>query len=153
MDEKKNEEQELKQYIIVKLGSEQYGIDIQYVDNIVRMQRVTRVPKAQPYFKGVINIRGEVIPVMSLRIKFGLEPDEYKNATRILIIKIEPQAAIGMIVDEVKEVVSLAADSIDKTTGGNDEKSLYLSGVGKQPNGLVSLLNIPAVVVDRDSAM
>ncbi len=153
MDEKKNEELESKQYIIVKLGSEQYGIDIQYVDNIVRMQRVTRVPKAQPYFKGVINIRGEVIPVMSLRIKFGLEPDEFKNATRILIIKIEPQAAIGMIVDEVKEVITLSADNIDKATSGNDEKSLYLSGVGKQPNGLVSLLNIPAVVVDRDSAM
>lgn len=96
MDEKKIEELE-KQYIVVKLGSEQYGIDIQYVDNIVRMQRVTRVPKAQPYFKGVINIRGEVIPVMSLRLKFGLEPDEFKNATRILIIKIEPQAAIGKI--------------------------------------------------------
>lgn len=152
MDEKKNEEQELKQYIIVKLGSEQYGIDIQYVDNIVRMQRVTRVPKAQPYFKGVINIRGEVIPVMSLRIKFGLEPDEFKNATRILIIKIEPQAAIGMIVDEVKEVVSLNADSIDKVTN-NDEKSVYLSGVGKQSDGLVSLLNIPAVVVEREGTM
>ena len=89
MDEKKIEELDNKQYIVVKLGSEQYGIDIQYVDNIVRMQRVTRVPKAQPYFKGVINIRGEVIPVMSLRLKFGLEPDEFKNATRILIIKID----------------------------------------------------------------
>lgn len=153
MSEKKNEGLEPKQYIVVKLGSEQYGIDIQYVDNIVRMQRMTRVPKAQPYFKGVINIRGEVIPVMSLRVKFGLEPDVYKNATRILIIKIEAQAAIGMIVDEVKEVVTLEEDSIDKTNGGNDEKSLYLSGVGKQPNGLVSLLNIPAVVVERDSTM
>lgn len=153
MDEKKTEELEQKQYIVVKLGSEQYGIDIQYVDNIVRMQRVTRVPKAQPYFKGVINIRGEVIPVMSLRIKFGLEPDEFKNATRILIIKIEPQAAIGMIVDEVKEVIALSEDSIDKVAGGNDERSLYLSGVGKQPNGLVSLLNVPAVVVDRENAM
>ncbi|MDE7211493.1 MAG: chemotaxis protein CheW [Lachnospiraceae bacterium] len=153
MDEKRSEEIEQKQYIVVKLGSEQYGIDIQYVDNIVRMQRVTRVPKAQPYFKGVINIRGEVIPVMSLRIKFGLEPDEFKNATRILIIKIEPQAAIGMIVDEVKEVITLGEESIDKGSGGNDEKSLYLSGVGKQPNGLVSLLNIPAVVMERESAM
>ena len=151
MDDKK-EELEQKQYIVVKLGSEQYGIDIQYVDNIVRMQRMTRVPKVQPYFKGVINIRGEVIPVMSLRIKFGLESDEFKNATRILIIKIEPQAAIGMIVDEVKEVITLSGDSIDKVSG-NDEKSVYLSGVGKQPNGLVSLLNIPAVVVERESAV
>ena len=117
------------------------------------MQRVTRVPKAQSYFKGVINIRGEIIPVMSLRLKFGLEPDEFRGATRILIIKIEPQAAIGMIVDEVKEVITLDSDSIDKISGSNDEKSAYLSGVGKQPDGLVSLLNITSVVVEKEGAV
>ena len=149
MDEKKIEELE-KQYIVVKLGSEQYGIDIQYVDNIVRMQRVTRVPKAQPYFKGVINIRGEVIPVMSLRLKFGLEPDEFKNATRILIIKIEPQAAIGMIVDEVKEVVTLENERIEKVAyDSKDEKANFLCGVGKSEGGLISLLDLNAVVLEN----
>ena len=68
-----------KQYIVVELGNEQYGIDIQYIDNIVRMQRITRVPKAQSYFKGVINLRGEVIPVMSLRLKFDFDADVIKN--------------------------------------------------------------------------
>ena len=62
---------ETKQYIVAKLGSEQYGIDIAYVDNIVRMQKITRVPKTQPYFLGVINLRGEIIPVMSMRDKIG----------------------------------------------------------------------------------
>ena len=61
--------EDTKQYIVVKLGNEQYGIDIGYIDNIVRMQMITRVPKAQPYFKGVINLRGEIIPVMSIRVK------------------------------------------------------------------------------------
>ena len=61
---------DLKQFIVVKIDNEQYGIDIGYVDNIVRMQRITRVPKAQSYFEGVINLRGEVIPVMSMRKKF-----------------------------------------------------------------------------------
>ena len=75
------------QYIGVIVDNEQYGIDINYIDNIVKMQRITRVPKAQPYFLGVINIRGEIIPVMSLRIKFGKSPDTYTHATRILIIK------------------------------------------------------------------
>lgn len=153
MEENRKEELETKQYIVIKLGSEQYGIDIQYVDNIVRMQRITRVPKAQSYFKGVINIRGEIIPVMSLRLKFGLEADEYKNATRILIIKIEPQAAIGMIVDEVKEVITLEEEQIDRITGSNDERNAYLIGVGKQQDGLVSLLNVPAVVVEKDGTM
>ena len=93
-----------KQYIVVDLGNEQYGIDIQYIDNIVRMQRITRVPKAQNFFKGVINLRGEVIPVMSLRLKFDFEEEEYTNKTRILIIKPDAQASVGIIVDAVKEV-------------------------------------------------
>lgn len=142
-----------KQYIVVRLGTEQYGIDIKYVDNIVRNQRITRVPKAQHYFKGVINLRGEIIPVMSLRLKFGLEPDEYTNATRIIIIKLEQQSAIGIIVDEVKEVVTLTGNSIDKanTSDPSDPLIQYLSGVGKHGNGLISLLNISAVIVGRES--
>ena len=63
------------QYIVVNLGDEQYGIDIKYVDNIVRMQKITRVPKTQSFFVGVINLRGEIIPVMSLRKRFCLEDD------------------------------------------------------------------------------
>ena len=143
---------ESKQYIVIKLGSEQYGIDIQYVDNIVRNQRITRIPKAQPYFKGVINLRGEIIPVMSLRLKFGLEPDEYTSATRIIIIKLEPQSAIGLIVDEVREVVDLTEEAIEKntTTDFKDEKAQYLSGIGKNGDSLISLLNIASVIIGKD---
>ena len=72
-NENKNKEKEVKQYIVVQIGSEKYGIDISYVDNIVRMQKITRVPKAQEYFKGIINLRGEIVPVMSIRLKMGLE--------------------------------------------------------------------------------
>lgn len=141
-----------KQYIVVRLGTEFYGIDIKYVDNIVRNQRITRVPKAQRYFKGVINLRGEIIPVMSLRLKFKLEPDEYTNATRIIIIKLEPQSAIGIIVDEVKEVVTLGGNSIEKadTSDPSDPMIQYLSGIGKRSDGLISLLNISAVIVGRE---
>lgn len=143
---------ESKQYIVVNIGNEQYGIDIQYVDNIVRMQRITRVPKAQSYFKGVINLRGEIIPVMSIRLKFGLEADEITNATRIIIIKLEPQSAIGILVDEVKEVVTLDERSVEKVTyNAKDEKSSYLIGVGKHGDGLISLLNIASVIIDKES--
>lgn len=140
-----------KQYIVVKIGTEQYGIDIQYVDNIVRMQRITRVPKAQEYFKGVINLRGEIIPVMSLRLKFGLEAIEYTNTTRIIIIKLEAQSAVGIIVDEVKEVVTLDDESIEKPSNNNDEGAAFLSGVGKHDGSLISLLNITGVIVEKDA--
>lgn len=147
--------EESKQYIVAKLGIEQFGIDISYVDNIVRMQRITRVPKAQPYFKGIINLRGEVIPVMSLRLKFDLDEDVITNTTRIIIIKIEGQGTIGVMVDEVKEVVTLQSDEIEKTSGTKDsknDKTRYLSGVGKHGDTLISLLNIVNVIVDKDNA-
>lgn len=144
-------EKDTKQYIVVKLFNEQFGIDIQYVDNIVRMQKITRVPKAQDYFLGVINLRGDIIPVMSLRRRFELDPDEYTGKTRILILKIEPQASIGIIVDEVREVVTLSEDAIDKISyDANDDKLVFLSGIGRHDDSLISLLNIQAIIVEKE---
>ena len=97
-NENKNKEKEVKQYIVVQIGSEKYGIDISYVDNIVRMQKITRVPKAQEYFKGIINLRGEIVPVMSIRLKMGLEDDIFTSASRIIILKIEDKGSLGVIV-------------------------------------------------------
>ena len=85
--ETKDVEKDSKQYIVVQIGNEKYGIDICYVDNIVRMQKITRVPKAQEYFKGIINLRGEIVPVMSIRLKMGLEDDTFTSTSRIIILK------------------------------------------------------------------
>lgn len=150
--ENKNVVVENKQYIVTKLGTEQYGIDISYVDNIVRMTRITRVPKSQHYFKGIINLRGEVIPVMSMRLKFGLPDDVITNSTRIIIIKLEDlDGSIGLIVDEVKEVVSLSSDKIEKpSNSSNNEKAKYLLGVGKSNDTLISLLSMQNVIIEKD---
>ena len=143
----------LVQYIVVKIGNEQYGINIQYIDNIVRMQRITRVPKAQSYFKGVINLRGEIVPVMSLRLKFGLPADEITDKTRIIIIKLEQQATVGLIVDQVNEVVTLDEDSIEKTTvDANKDMAGYISAIGKNKGELISLLNIQLAITDKDTS-
>lgn len=150
--ENKNTVVENKQYIVTKLGTEQYGIDISYVDNIVRMTRITRVPKSQPYFKGIINLRGEVIPVMSMRLKFGLPDDEITNSTRIIIIKLEDlDGSIGLIVDEVKEVVALSSNEIEKpSNSSNNEKAKYLLGVGKSNDTLISLLSMHNVIIEKE---
>lgn len=141
------------QYIVVKIGSEQYGIDIKYVDNIVRMQPITRVPKIQPYFKGVINLRGEIVPVMSLRLKMNQAPDEFNNATRIIILKLEPQAAIGIIVDEVREVVTLEEDEIEKVHYDvKDENPGFINGIGKHEGELISLLDLNVVIGEKENA-
>ena len=128
-------DKESKQYIVVMVGSEQYGIDISYIDNIVRMQKITRVPKIQSYFKGVINLRGEM----------GLEDDVFTNASRIIILKLEEKGAIGVIVDEVKEVVNLSEDEIEKSTN----KGKFINGIGKHGDDLISLLEINSVVDDN----
>lgn len=130
------------QYIVVNIGNEQYGINIQYIDNIVRNQRITRVPKAQSYYKGVINLRGEIIPVMSIRLKLGLADDNFTDKTRIIIVKVD-NATIGVIVDQVKEVVTLEAVDIEKMTRSSDAAaSGYINGIGKSKGELISLLDI-----------
>ena len=144
------EAEEMIQYIVVRFGEEQFGIDIKYIDNIVRMQRITRVPKSQPFFPGVINLRGEIIPVMSLRRKFGLEDDVFTTKTRLLILKPEPQASIGFIVDEVKEVLSLSEDDIDHVSNP-DDRNTYVTGVGKHAKGLISIMNVPAVLAEKEA--
>lgn len=135
------------QYIVVNIGNEQYGINIQYIDNIVRNQRITRVPKAQTYFKGVINLRGEIIPVMSVRLKLGLEDDNYTDKTRIIIVKVD-SASVGVIVDQVKEVVTLGTDDIEKVTrtANDDAAAGYINAIGKSNDELISLLDIVSLI-------
>lgn len=138
-------ENDSKQYIVVKIGSEQYGIDISHIDNIVRMQKITRVPKTQNHFKGIINLRGEIVPVMSIRLKMGLEDDNLTNASRIIILKIEEKGMLGIIVDEVREVVTLATDEIEK----GSKKGSFIKGVGKHGEELISLFDINAIVEEN----
>lgn len=146
-------EDDRKQYIVITFGNEQYGIDISYVDNIVRMQKITRVPKAQPYFKGVINLRGEVVPVMSLRLKMGLEDDVFTNTSRIIILKLEQQEVLGIIVDEVKEVVTLGTDEIDNVKHNpKDVKSTFINGIGKNGEDLISLFDINSVIEEKENS-
>lgn len=140
-----------KQFIVVKIGGEQYGIDISYVDNIVRMQSITRVPKVQPYFKGIINLRGEIVPVMSIRTKMDLEPDEFTDVTRIIILKLEEHGVLGILVDEVKEVVTLAPDEIDKVSyDAKKNNSNFINGVGKNGEELISLFDTNSIIDETE---
>ena len=142
-----------KQYIIIKFDNEQYGISISYIDNIVRLQPITRVPHTQHYFLGIINLRGEIIPVMSMRKKFELPDKENTNQTRILILKLEGNNnnKIGVLVDEVKEVVTLTEENIEKISSDASDIKAYLSGVGKYNGTLISMLNIAALIADIDN--
>ncbi len=143
-------EYDTTQYIVTQLGEEQYGIDIKLISNIVRMVNITRVPKVLPYIKGVINLRGEVIPVISLRLKMGLADDEITKKTRIIILTLEQHQSIGVLVDEVKEVVTLDDEHVEKVSYDKDDKAKFLSGVGKYNDKLISLLEIHSVLAENE---
>ena len=144
-------DEQAKQFIVTTIGNEQYGINIQYIESIVKMEKITRVPKVQNYYKGVINLRGEIIPVMSLRLRFELEEIETTASTRIIILKPDKQNPMGIIVDSVREVVTLTAEEMEKPNIDNqEERTLYVSAIGKHDGELISILNIGSLVIEKE---
>lgn len=101
----------------------------------------------------LINLRGDIVPVMSARIKMGLDDDVYTSSTRIIILKLEEKGEIGLIVDEVCEVVTLVVDEIDKPNidASSTGKELFINGIGKNGDELISLFEIGSIVSDKDA--
>ena len=148
-EEERQRPKEIIQYIVIRLGEEQYGIDIRNIDTITRMPYVTRVPKMPAYLKGVINLRGVVIPVMSIRLRMNLDADEITKATRIIVLKLGEEGKVGLIVDEVKEVVSLDVDDIEKIADNTKEgKANLINAVGKHNGELISLFDLNAISLE-----
>jgi purine-binding chemotaxis protein CheW len=142
-----NELTESKKYLIFKLGNEEYGIDIKKVTTIIEKDmNIARVPKTPLFIKGVINLRGEIIPVMSLRLRFGMEADTFTEDTRIIIIKLE-EVSIGLIVDSVAEVMELDEESTESIANFASELTLdYITGVGKANGRIITLLNLDKLI-------
>ncbi|CUH96110.1 hypothetical protein P22_2198 [Propionispora sp. 2/2-37] len=134
------------QMVAFKLGREEYGIDILQVQEIKKMTDITRVPHTPDYIKGVMNLRGSVLPVIDLKTRLGLMDQEYTDDTRIIIVKVD-EIAVGMIVDAVSEVLAISQEQIEapqESVGGVSTD--YLSGVGKMENRLLILLNLEAII-------
>ncbi|NLP18123.1 MAG: chemotaxis protein CheW [Firmicutes bacterium] len=129
------------QLVVFQLGDEEYGIDILRVQEIKRMLAITRVPNAPHFIEGVINLRGQIIPVLDLRRRFKLPVGEITDNSRIMIINVD-ELTVGMIVDVVLEVISLPLEDISPTpslvTGINAQ---FLDGIGKVEGRLLIILN------------
>lgn len=140
----------VRQFVEFKLGDEEYGIDILQVKTIERMIPITRVPKAPSFVEGVINLRGEIVPVIDLKRRFDLPESQTTDNTRIIIVTVD-DLTVGMIVDSATEVVHLSQDAIEPAptiTGGID--SNYLDGVGKIDGRLLILLNAAKVLKSQE---
>lgn len=135
-----------KEYVIFKLQGENYGIEVEYVENIEKYTPPTRVPFTEPAIKGVVNLRGNVIPVLDMRTKFGLPEAEYTDDSRMLVVNYD-EGTMGFLVDSSSETYQLDPNDIDTATSVGDESSTkYIKSIGKKDGRVVMLIDIAKVL-------
>jgi purine-binding chemotaxis protein CheW len=141
-------------YLTFSLAGEEYGIGILKVKEIIGMMSITTVPRTPPFVKGVINLRGKVIPVVDLRLKFGMEEMGYTERTCIIVVEIGGQSGsvlIGIVVDSVSEVLNIKGNDIEETpTFGAKLDTDYILGMAKMNGGVKILLDIDKVLTTQD---
>ena len=147
-----NEYDEQKgKYMTFLSGNEYFGLKIQYVSEIIQFQAVTEIPKTEDYIKGLINLRGKVIPVIDVRLRFNQEPFEYNDRTCIIVIHVK-STVVGLIVEKIAEVVEIKEENIlPPPSIGRVDKShhKYIYGIGKVGD-TVKLLLDPEKLLDDD---
>lgn len=137
-------------YLTFRLADEEYGLEILKVQEIIRMQAVTRVPRTPDYVRGVINLRGKVIPVVELRKKFSFMPCDDTEKTCIIVVQISSSdlsVVMGIIIDEVREVLDIASENIEETPSfGASINTDFILGMGKMNGDVKILLDIDKVL-------
>ncbi len=137
---------EHEKYLTFVLAEEEYGLDVQVVREIIGMQAITAVPQTPDFMKGVINLRGKVIPVLDLRVKFGMPELAYTPATCIIVVAVL-DLLIGIVVDTVSEVLDIAAEDIEPPPQfGTNVRTDFIRGMAKVRDTVKLLLDIELVL-------
>jgi purine-binding chemotaxis protein CheW len=141
-------------YLTFSLGKEEYGIGIQKIKEIIGLMTITPIPKTPEYYKGVINLRGKVIPVVDLRLRFGMASIEHTDRTCIIVVEVTGRSGnvvIGILVDAVSEVVNIRAQDIDEPPSfGKRVNTDFILGMGKMEEGVKILLDIDRVLSEEE---
>lgn len=139
-------------YLTFKVSSENYGMNVLDVVEILRMITITNIPESLDYIKGIINLRGKIIPVMNVRVRFGLDEIEYDDRTCIIVVSVKG-VDIGLIVDAVAEVLEISEGQIDcmpSVSQGAHQK--FIRGIGKIDDQVKILLDLEKLIGDEDIA-
>lgn len=144
------EETQENKFLTFQLGKEEYGIDVQHVTQILGMLKITELPDMPEFVQGVINLRGKVIPVIDIRVRFGFEKREYDERTCIIVIDIK-DISVGFIVDQVKEVIDIPlANMEDPPSVNKSAESRYISTLGKFGDSVKIILDINKLLFDEE---
>jgi purine-binding chemotaxis protein CheW len=137
-------------YLTFTLANEEYGIGILKIKEIIGMMPITSVPQTPDFVKGVVNLRGKVVPVVDLRLRFALEENDYTDRTCIIVVEVEncgTQVVVGIVVDSVSEVLNIKGEDIEDTpTFGTRLDTEYILGMAKMDGGVKILIDIDQVL-------
>lgn len=149
-DEMYEEDAQKDKFLTFSLGSEYYGIEIKQVTEIIGIQAITVVPELPDYIKGIVNLRGKIIPVMDVRLRFKKPFREYNDRTCIIVVDIQ-DISIGLIVDSVSEVLSIPGEEIVPPPDVSKGANRYIKGIGKVGNEVKLLLDCDKLLNDSDT--
>jgi len=144
-----DEDTQKDKYLTFHIGTEDYGISIAYVTEIIGIQNITEIPEMPDYIKGVINLRGKVIPVMDVRTRFRLEPRDYDERTCIIVVEIN-ETSVGLVVDAVNEVADIPEDQVEPPPKSRRKGGSYIQGIGKIDKEVKILLDINKILYDEE---
>jgi purine-binding chemotaxis protein CheW len=144
-----DEDTQKDKYLTFHIGTEDYGISIAYVTEIIGIQSITEIPEMPDFIKGVINLRGKVIPVMDVRIRFKMPPREYDERTCIIVVEIDG-TSVGMVVDTVNEVAKIPEDQVEPPPKSKRKGGSFIQGLGKIDKEVKILLDINKILYDEE---
>lgn len=150
-DDDESEDTQEGKYLSFRIGQEVYGIKIRHVTEIVGIQRITEVPDMPCYVKGVINLRGNVIPVVDVRLRFNMQPRDYDDRTCVIVVNVN-ESPIGLVVDTVKEVISIQPQMISPPPAvSQSEINRYIQGIGRFDSEVIILLTMEEFLSVKNS--
>ena len=148
-DFEEEEDSQEGKYLTFRIDKEQYGIEIRHVTEIVGQQKITEVPDMPPFVKGIINLRGSVIPVVDIRLRFRMPPREYDDRTCVIVVEAN-DSAVGIVVDTVNEVLNISADRVSAPPQvAQGEVKRYIKGIGRLEEEVIILLSIDKLLYEN----
>jgi purine-binding chemotaxis protein CheW len=143
------EDMQIGRYLTFSIGDVMFGIEMQFITEIIGMQTITELPDMPAYMKGIINLRGKIIPVLDVRLLFGKETRQFDDRTCVIVIDIAG-IPIGLIVDRVSEVVNISAEDVLEVPKANGQNSRFIKNIGKTENGVVLILDCEKILSEQE---